>query len=172
MNQEVVVGTCDGTGAAINVCLGFIPRYCKVWNMEDAGNLEPVLEWTDQMALITQMAEGIIDVGISDADFDRSVLADTDGGIDAYEGGDEIVYDGVTDNQWEDSGGTVKEEVYVDGHYRRTAATDAAYKCIGDSIIGDNPNDGDKVKTPPGFTIGANANLNVNGEQICWVAFR
>ena len=171
MNQEVVVGTCDGTGAAINVCLGFIPRYVKVWNMEDAGNKEPVLEWNDQMAVVTQMAEGIVDIGIDDT-WDRTVQADTDGGIDAYAGGDEIVYDGETDNQWENGAGTVKEEVYVNGHYRKTASGDDDYQCIGDAVVGTPPPDGAKVKTTPGFTIGANTDLNVNGEQLSWVAMR
>jgi len=167
---EIVHGTCDGTGAAINVCLGFIPNFVKVWNMEDAGNLEPAIEWHRQMALITQMDEGIKLLGITEAAMDRTVMAAN--GIAAYAGGDEIVYDGETDNQWENAAGTVKEEVYVDGHYQRTATGDAAYKCIGDSLVGDNPRDGAKVKTPPGFVIGADGDINVDGEQLCWMAIR
>ena len=167
---DIVMGTCDGTGAAINVCLGFIPDYVKVWNMEDAGNKEPVLEWIKEMAVITQMDEGIKTVGISDTDIDRTVMAAD--GIAAYAGGDEITYDGTTHTRWEKvSDASDAEEVYVDGHYKRTASGDPAYKCIGESLE-PNQNDGSKVKTPAGFTIGADADVNANGEQICWIAMR
>jgi len=169
---ESVHGTCDGTGAAINVCLGFIPNFVKVWNMEDAGNLEPAIEWHRQMALITQMDEGIKLLGITEASMDRTVMASA--GISAYAGGDEIVYDDDGGNGWVDNltDLTAKAEVYVDGHYQRTATTDAAYKCIGDSLVGDNPRHGAKVKTPPGFVIGADGDINADGEQLCWMAIR
>ena len=169
---EIVHGTCDGTDAAIYVCVGFIPNYVKVWNMEDAGNLEPVIEWNRQMALITQMDEGIKTIGITQAAMSREVIAAN--GIAAYAGGDEIVYDDDDGNGWVDNltDLTAKAEVYVDGHYQRTATTDAAYKCIGDSLVGDNPRHGAKVKTPPGFVIGADGDINVNGEQLSWMAMR
>jgi len=166
---DIVFGTCDGTGAAINVCLGFIPRFVKVWNMEDAGSLAPQMEWTRQMALITAMAQGENLKGMSDTDMDRALLTTT--GIAAYAGGDVIIYDKNTSVAWENSAGTSKEEVYVDGHYERKATTDAAYKCIGNVLCPD-PAHGAKVTTPPGFTIGADTDVNVDGEQIAWMAFR
>lgn len=168
--SQVVCGTCDGTGSAINVCLGFVPEYVKVYNMEDAGNLLPVLEWFKAMAIITAMDEGVKDKGVSDTDYDRTILSAD--GIAAYDGGDVLTYDGATDNRWEDSAAANAEEAYVDGHYKRTASGDAAYKCIGDSMVGDNPIDQEKITTPSGFTIGADTDVNVNGEQLCWIAIR
>lgn len=169
--SEIATGTCDGTGAAINVCLGFTPEYVKVWNVEDAGSKLPVLEWMRAMAVFSALDEGVKDTGLDDTDYDRTVMAAD--GIAAYDGGDELTYDGVTDSRWEDSSGNNAEEVYVDGHYKRDAAGDAAYKCIGDSQIGSSsPRDGAKCTTPPGFTIGADADINVNGEQLIWLAIR
>jgi hypothetical protein len=173
--SQIAFGTCDGTGAAINVCLGFIPSYVKVINMEDAGSLMPVVEWFKPQALVAAQYQGVKTMGMSDTDMDRVLLTTT--GIAAYAGGDIIQYDGVTSNRWEAVSATYAgadvEEVYVNGHYKRTAATDAAYQCVGDFIAGtSSPRHGTKVKTTEGFTIGIEADLNVDGEQICWIAIR
>lgn len=167
MNAEVH-GTCDGTGAAINVCLGFIPKYVKVLNAEDAGSLMPEVEWWKDMDVISALDEGIMHEGGDDSD--RQLISSA--GISAYAGGDEIVFDSAS-GYWVNNltALTSKEEVYVDGHYRRTATTDAAYRCYGDAVD-PNPKHGMKVKTPPGFTIGTNADLNANGEQLMWIARR
>lgn len=171
-NPQVVFGTCDGTGVAINVCLGFIPRYVKVWNKEDAGTLLPIAEWCRDFALTSAQDEGILHKGISDTDFDREVL--TTAGISAYAGGDEIQYDATSGN-WEVTtnfpAGASVEELYVDGLYEREATTDPAYRCIGDRICPELRH-GAKVKTPQGFTIGTNANLNADGEQLTWMVIR
>ena len=159
--MRIATGTCDGTGQAINVVLGFTPEYVKVWNME--GSVE-FIEWIKEMAVVTNIEEGVSSQASTDA-----FVANGGGGIDAYAGGDEITYDGVTHNRWEDSAGDSAEEVYVDGWYKRTAAGDPAYKCYGDKKE-PNKNHGSKVITSKGFTIGALANLNVNGEQLGWMA--
>jgi len=166
---DIVMGTFQGTGAAINVCLGFIPDKVELWNMEDAGNREPKIEWVKEMAVIAQMDEGIKIHGISDTDFDRTVMPAN--GISAYAGGDEIIYDGVTSIRWEDAAGDSMEEVYVDGHYKRTDVGDAAYRCYGDRVD-PNKTHGVKVKTAPGFTLGADSDLNADDEQICFIAYR
>jgi hypothetical protein len=161
-------GTCDGTGAAINVCLGFVPSYVKVWNCEAASDY-PELEWVSGMEILSSVDNGILYEGANDAD--RQML--TTGGIAPYDGGLELTYDGVTDNRWEVAAGTSAEEVYVNGHYQRTSTSDAAYECIGDAQIGSStPRDGQTCTTPPGFTIGANTDLNVNGEQLLWMVYR
>lgn len=172
--DDFVTGTCDGTAAAINVCLGWIPRKVIVYNVEDGGTLLPVCTWNDEMAIITAQDEGFNTTGLSDTDMDRTVL--TTGGISKYVGGDIIQYDKNTSSAWEyptghTSAGTSVEEVFVDGHYKRAASTDAAYKCIGDAIE-PSPVHGCQVRTVPGFTIGTNANLNADGEQLIWEAWR
>jgi len=166
--NAVVHGTCDGTGAAINVCLGFIPRHVKILNAEDAGTLMAEVEWIKGMKVISAIDEGILLEGGDDAD--RQLLAT--GGISEYEGGDEIVFDSASGG-WVDNltDLNAKDEVYVNGHYERDEATDDAYQCYGDSVD-PNPVHGMKLKTPPGFTIGTNADLNVNGEQLLWIATR
>lgn len=169
MDQNIIAfGTCAGTGAAIHVCIGFHPRYVKVWNVGAATDL-PVAEWLGGLSAITALDEGILTKTLTD--IDRSLL--TTAGISAYSGGDEIVYDGASSNRWEDSAGNSVEEVYVDGHYERSAASDATYRCVGNALVGaSTPRNGAKVKTPPGFTIGTNADLNVDGEQLMWMAIR
>jgi hypothetical protein len=162
---QIIFGTCDGTGADINVCLGFIPDYVKVWNGE--GSVE-FIEWVRGMGVVTGIEEGVSSQASTDA-----FVADGGGGIDEYAGGDQIIYDDVTNNRWESitngvPSGTSKEEVYVDGLYKRDAAGDAAYKCYGDRAD-PNKNHYSIVKTPKGFTIGTLANLNVNGEQLLWM---
>lgn len=174
-SPQIIFGTCDGTGAAINVCLGFIPRYVKVWNMEDAGTLLPTLEWTKQQSFVAAVDEGIKNTGISGMDFNRVVM--TANGISAYNGGDQIRYDLDSSGRWELTtgtafpGGNSAEEVYVDGQYEKVAATDAAYQCIGDVICPELYH-GAIVTTTKGFTIGADADVNVDGEQLAWMVMR
>jgi hypothetical protein len=164
-------GMCDGTGAAINVCLGVIPTKVIVRNNEDAGSKYPVIEWTKEMGCIAAVDEGVMETGTTDSD--REVVATA--GISAYAGGTKLVYDGVTNNRWEYPVGTSAEEVYVDGYYTMTPAEFTAgvkqkYQCYGDARLGSNPPNGAFVITPPGFTIGTNADLNQNGEQLTWEA--
>ena len=47
--KEFATGVVEGTGAAINISLGFIPRYVKCYNADDAGALAPVMEWFEGM---------------------------------------------------------------------------------------------------------------------------
>lgn len=49
MASNMRTGTVTGTGAAINVSLGWQPDYVKVMNIADAGNLDPIIEWTSDM---------------------------------------------------------------------------------------------------------------------------
>jgi hypothetical protein len=174
--RNIAIGRCDGTAAAIKVCLGWIPDYVKIWNMEDADNKEPVLEWVRPMAGVAQMDEGIKTTGISDSDLDRTVMAAN--GVAVYTGGDVIVYDGKNNNRWETPGadgqpsGTSAEEIYLDGTYRKSEASDPEYRCYGDAVMGSSPGDGNRVTTVPGFVIGADTDVNVDGEALCWLAAR
>lgn len=48
--DEVATGTFTGTGAAINVELGWIPTHVVVANPGDAGTVYPILYWWKGMA--------------------------------------------------------------------------------------------------------------------------
>ena len=169
--SNMVHGTCDGTGAVINVILGFIPSYVKVFNMEDAGNKVPEVEWHREFQFVAAQDEGIKTVGVSDTDIDRTVL--TADGISEYAGGDVLIYDGATNNRWElksdDSDAT---EVYVNGRYKKEASGDNDFQNYADHIIGDNPRDGMEITTAEGFKIGADSDINADGEQLAWIAYK
>jgi hypothetical protein len=62
LNNGIVTGTVEGTGAAINVSCGFTPRYVKLFNLDDAGALAPTLEWFEGM----DAASGIKNLKIAD----------------------------------------------------------------------------------------------------------
>jgi hypothetical protein len=47
--RQFAYGTVEGTGSAINVECGFQPDYVKCVNIDDAGGLDPVLEWINGM---------------------------------------------------------------------------------------------------------------------------
>lgn len=165
--RQTIFGTCDGTGAAINVCLGFVPSYVRVINVEDAGGHIIEMEWFGVM----QSLASAVDEGFKIDNGTKSLLAGT--GITAYNGGDEIQYDKTSSARWETvasfPGGSSVEEVYVDGTYWRDAGTDAAYKCFGDRACPEKYH-GAKVVTTPGFSIAADADLNADGEQLIWMA--
>lgn len=169
--NRMVWGTCDGTGAVINVCLGFIPKYVMLRNLEDSNSGWPSIEWMNPCFLaITNADEGVKNIDDT-SQLHRTLLAAD--GISVYAGGDEITYDGATDGRWESAAAANVEEVYVDGHYTRDASADTAYKCIGDKMLGREPaatDNGIKFKTPPGFKIGVDADINADGEQLVWMA--
>jgi hypothetical protein len=165
MNKDTIFGTFDGTGAAINVCLGFVPRYVKIWNLEDTTDL-PELEWHSSMQAVASAAFGVLKKTVAGV-----VMSDlAAGGISSYAGGDVIVYD-ADDSRWETLAGADASEVYLDGTYNRDASGDAAYQCYGDFVCPD-PRDGARVTTVPGFTLGTDADMNVNGQQLVFMAVR
>jgi hypothetical protein len=163
--DDIVMGTCDGTDAAINVCLGFQPRRVELMNIESAAL--PFVLWQKGMELVTAAAAGLLTTGISDTDMDRTILAATYG-ISMYEGGDVIHWD-PTDSRWESAAAANVSEVYVDGCYQQ-AAGGAAYKNYGDVV--DPGRTGVNVLTAEGFTIAANCVANNDGEQLIWIAYR
>lgn len=112
--NEFKTGTVEGTGSAINVQLGWVPDYVKVMNLDDAGGLDPILEWTSDMPA----ASGMLYLKTVDSGATGNASHDyiTSNGISAYTGSE-----------------------------------------AGDA---------------PGFTIGANANINASAETIVWIAAR
>jgi hypothetical protein len=112
--KEVETGTLNGTGAAINISLGFKPSAVKVFNIADAGGLDPILEWVKGMG----DGKGMKYLNIAD--------------------------DGSTSN--------VSHEFLATLGISEYAGADAS--------------------ASPGFTIGADTDLNVDGEALVWVAYR
>lgn len=62
----------DGSPAATNVNLGFVPSYFKIWNSTDE---DTSLEWTADMAAGT----GVTDAGAAVASGGITAVAQTDG---------------------------------------------------------------------------------------------
>jgi len=168
--DKIAFGTCDGTGAIINVCCGFRPHYVKVWNHDAADT--PSIEWADNMRGIATGDEGTKIMGASDTDMDRVRLDAA--GIAPYAGGDQIEFLSAVHPHWVVVGATADvSEVYVDGHYKRNSTTPAAFKSIGDKLLGRTPTAADygtKFFTPEGFVIGADTDVNADGEQLSWMA--
>jgi len=104
MAKDTVTGTIAGTGAAINISLGFVPSYVKVQNISSA-TLES-MEWWDNMPA----ANAIKTAGTTTVT--RAKL--TSNGISPY----------------------------------------------------------DVLSAPDGFTIGADADVNVATETLVWLAIR
>lgn len=48
--DQIKVGTVEGTGATLQVECGFVPKYVKVLNIDDAGKMFASLEWFQGMA--------------------------------------------------------------------------------------------------------------------------
>lgn len=166
-NNNIAIGTCDGTGAAIKVVLGWAPRYVKVFNLEDAGNLSPALEWIKGMELVSATDEGVLLTGLSDTDMDRTL--ETANGIAEYAGGDILTYD-ESDARWETSAAADASELYVDGYWEKESGG-ASYRNAASAKI-PKPFDGQMCIMGAGFEIGADANLNADGEQLVWIAMR
>jgi len=111
--NNVVVGSVEGTGAAINVELGFVPKYVKVFNSDDAGSLFCTLEWFSGMAA----ASGLKTTSIAD------------NGSTTLKSSEKISSNGISE-------------------YAGTEATS------------------------PGFTIGADTDVNVDSETMFYMAIR
>lgn len=81
MNPNIRTGTVEGTGAAINISLGFIPDYVKVINVED-GDI--MFEWFAGMTNGHAIQSiNVVDSGTSGA---AGLSRITSNGISAYNG--------------------------------------------------------------------------------------
>lgn len=82
--MKVVSGTFAGTGAALNVCVGFKPDFVRVFNI--AASSIPMLEWNVGMAGTTAIAAGMKQTAL------RAVAKFTAGaGIAQFTGGAKMV---------------------------------------------------------------------------------
>ena len=84
MKGHFVTGSVEGTGAVINVELGFTPKTVRLINIDDADGLDPVLDWNDQMA----DASGLLHLKTVDSGTTGNAGLDliTTGGITPYAG--------------------------------------------------------------------------------------
>lgn len=82
--NQIAVGSSAGTGAAINVSIGFSPRYVKVYNNNDAGALFSTVEWWEGMAAASAFkTKSIADNGATALKSSEKITA---GGISQYAG--------------------------------------------------------------------------------------
>lgn len=163
--MDVVFGTFAGTGAAIHVCLGFTPSYVELLNVSDATDRAHMI-WHKSMLAVSAVDEGVEDK--TSAALVRAAV--TSAGISPYAGGDSVVYSAANE-RWETPAGADATEVYLDGFYNRSDSGDDASRPYGFTVVPD-PSGGEKIKTTPGFTVGTNADVNTDGEQIVFKAYR
>jgi hypothetical protein len=108
VSNAIVTGTVEGTGSAINVSIGFVPRVVIAYNIDDAGTDMPLVLWTTN---------------------------------DADAAGVKILASAIA---------------YI--------SSDGISEYDGSSTVGS--------EASPGFTIGADSDLNASGETINYIAFR
>jgi len=117
MSTDIRTGTVEGTGAAINIELGFVPDYVEVYNADDAGGLAPTVKWWNGMA----DGSGL------------KTLKSVDSGTTGNASSAAIVAGGISEYAGDSTPGAQKRQ---------------------------------------GFTIGTDADLNVNGETLFYTAVR
>ena len=123
--MNVLQGVFNGTGADVVLCLGAIPYYIKLWNLEDAT--PTTTEWAPIMAADTLTCEGITRPKDGGAVVDHAFGE----GIQPYYGGDLM----TTTNQ---TSVTYGEGVYLvrdDHDYRKV--TNSAAGIVGDAATTD-----------------------------------
>ena len=69
MNSPFIAeGTVEGTGSAINVPIGFIPRSVEIQNIDDAKQIFPVVKWSNNMAAASgfksKVNRSFVDAGV------------------------------------------------------------------------------------------------------------
>ena len=52
-----ITGSFNGTGADVTLCIGFIPDYLRIWNLQ--ATCRVMLEWNKEMLRSVEMPEGI-----------------------------------------------------------------------------------------------------------------
>lgn len=84
--QQFTFGTVEGTGAAINVSIGWKPDAVFLLNIDDAGGLAPALLWINGMGAADALK--FLKVVDSGATGNASSAIITSNGIDQYAGSD------------------------------------------------------------------------------------
>lgn len=85
MTEQVKIGTYEGTGAAINIELGWVPDHVRVINGEDG---DAAWEWFNGFGAGDALqAINVVDSGTSGA---AGLSLITSNGIDAYQGSSSV----------------------------------------------------------------------------------
>lgn len=180
---ETVTGQVTGTGAAINVSIGFIPSYVKVFNPNDAGSLYATLEWWNGMAA----ASGLKTMKVVDSGATGNASSNyvTSGGISTYAGGappvtmsgtvavsaNSPVVTGTSTHfttecavrQVINIGGINRKILYITSDTSMTM--EIAYDAAQSGVTALN-----QSGLAKGFTIGTDADINASGEGLVYIA--
>lgn len=82
--NEVKTGSFTGTGAALNIVLGWRPSYVKIYNNNDAGSLWASMEWFQGMAAASGLkSQKVVDSGATGLSSQAKVTVN---GISEYAG--------------------------------------------------------------------------------------
>lgn len=180
LDAKIKVGTLSGTGAAMNIECGFIPRYVKIINMNDAGALDPpTMEWIYGMAAAT----GVKLVGTTTAYSQlgsngitawagaEPMAALSAGTVATTAGSAAITGSGtkfLTDLR---VGDTIKSDFNGETLQIMAIASDTAATA---TAVAENTASGKTFKRvngrSAGFTLGADADVNASGEAFFFMA--
>lgn len=188
MFNNVFTGSVEGTGATINVELGFKPKYIKVFNYDDAGSLYPTVEWWDGMTAaygLKNIRQAVDEGGTATYSVVNELI--TSGGLSQYSGspppvaltgtcavsvGSAVVTGTSTAFTSELSegdlvgiGGITRKVLSIASATSLTVTED--YSAAQSGVTGY-----DITGKELGFTISTDSDLNVSGETIFYLAVR
>jgi hypothetical protein len=185
-NNDIKVGTVEGTGAIIQVELGFVPTYVKLFNIDDAGTLWPSLEWLKGMAAASGIkCQKQIDSGTtglsSQAYVTSNGISEFAGSVAGYQLTGTIAASALSATLTGTNtlfltelkvGDTVKlwdgQELVVSAIASATSLT--VLTAAAASVTTNKANR--LAGRTPGFLIGADGDINVSAETIVYMAAR
>lgn len=190
MGNDIKVGSVTGTGAAINVSIGFQPSYVKVYNPNDAGGLYPIIEWWNGMAAASGLKSKKNVIASVEASLDfASIAAASVGEVTVN-----VTGAALGDNVYASPKDVIEANLAFSAYV--TAANTVAVRAVNPTAAAIDPaavaweitvmrgNNQDKITSggiskyagsstaSEGFTIGADADINASGEDIFYIAHR
>lgn len=158
-----MAGVFNGTGADVTLCIGFIPDYVTLWNLQGTQGIK--LVWNKGMQRATEVVEGIHFTG---SDVTASALTKGNG-ILSYYGGITLASADVGTTTYGSTNAVYLKPDYFD--YRRV--TDVATGIVGDAVstlldtwtLTNASNYTGKFNSNVNGTyIGAGSSININGK--------
>jgi hypothetical protein len=179
LGAKIKTGAFTGTGVALNIEVGFTPKYVKIVNLNDAGALDPPgLEWMAGMAdaaalkLVgtTVAYSQLTTLGITPYDGDAGMTALT--GTIALTLNSAVLTGTNTKFTTELRAGDVIRSDY-DGKTFKVLSITSATSLVADAVA--EATVATKAFTrvngrAEGFTLGADTDVNVDGEAGVWMA--